>query len=143
MIEETAINDSCSEASEIVATSAKYHGSTLSAKVSTTETCSGVLEEATGLFYKVAGTGETYTFSTCNNITDFDTEITVYSGDDCSQLKCVANANDDDACGEQSTISFVSAANETYYVRVGGVNSTDHVGNFVLDVTVGRPFFNT
>mmetsp|Transcript_8770 Transcript_8770/g.22037 ORF Transcript_8770/g.22037 Transcript_8770/m.22037 type:complete len:1589 (+) Transcript_8770:253-5019(+) len=141
-IDDGPINDSCSLASEIEATDAKYHGSTLSAKESTAEECDSGIDETTGLFYKVRGNGETLTFSTCNNATDFDTEITVYSGTGCSQLTCVDN--EDFVCGEQSIVSFESVANETYYVRVGGGNSTtDDVGNFVLDVTVGRPFFET
>jgi hypothetical protein len=139
-IDEAPINDSCLTAPEIDLVNAKYHGSTLSANASSTIRCGSVPAETNGLFYKFTGNGDTVTFSTCNNITDYDTEITIFAGDTCSQLTCVAS--DDDVCG-QEYISFPSVANETYYVRVGGSVSDNDVGNFVLDVTVGSPFFNT
>lgn len=138
-VDESVINDSCQAAATLDVTPAKYFGSTLSAAMSTSIECAGSDGETIALWYTFAGTGETVTFSTCSNQTDFHTDITVFSGS-CSMLSCVANAHD--ICGSKSGIGFLTAANETYFVRIGG-NSTDDVGNFVMNVTNVSPFFGT
>ena len=58
-----------------------------------------------GYWYYVIGTGRPITASTCHFSTDFDTELTVYTGA-CSLLECVAG--NDDACGIQSEVSWLS-----------------------------------
>ncbi|QIE60720.1 T9SS type A sorting domain-containing protein [Rasiella rasia] len=62
---------------------------------------------------------------------DFDTKISVYSGD-CGALVCVAANDDNDDCtGFTSTVEFQSDGISTYYILVHGFNQT---GNFDLSV---------
>ncbi|WP_178988903.1 T9SS type A sorting domain-containing protein [Winogradskyella schleiferi] len=86
------------------------------------------------LWYAFTGTvaGEEVTIETCDS--DFDTNITVYSGpcDDASQL--VFN---DDFCGLQSSVTFTSDGSSTYLVRVEGFSGA--TGNIDMNVTCVDP----
>ena len=60
--------------------------------------------------------------STCTNETDFDTQISVYTGS-CEALRCVGGNDDSETCdidGRFSTIGFFAEQDVTYYVRVHG-----------------------
>jgi hypothetical protein len=72
------------------------------------------------------------TISTCGTTT-MDTKIHVYSGS-CGALNCVTS--NDDACGMQSTVSFVTNPGENYLIRVGGFGSIS--GIFGLTVGCGN-----
>jgi hypothetical protein len=64
---------------------------------------------------------------------DYDTQITIYSGD-CESLKCV-NGNDESSTVEttaSSSLTIFLESNETYSVLVHGWNGA--VGNFMLKV---------
>jgi hypothetical protein len=56
--------------------------------------------------------------STCTEMTNFDTQLSVYSGS-CDTLQCIAG-NDDSACGASSTVRFFGAQGVTYHIRVHG-----------------------
>jgi len=136
-IDESPINDSCEVAPTLDLSPAKYFGSTMSAKLSTAIECNKPATETTALWYKVVGNGATATFSTCSDLTDFSTDITVFSGT-CMVLRCVNSK--EKRCGKRKSVSFQTNENESYYVRVGG-NATGAIGNFVMDVTTMSPFF--
>ena len=138
-VDEAVINDSCDTAADFTLSPARYFGSTLSASVSSSTECADSATNSIALWYKIVGTGETATFSTCSEMTDFSTDIAVFSGS-CSMLWCVENSSKD--CGNKSSVAFQTIENEVYYVRVGG-NTTDDSGNFVLDVTNMSPFFGS
>mmetsp|Transcript_23092 Transcript_23092/g.64021 ORF Transcript_23092/g.64021 Transcript_23092/m.64021 type:complete len:1199 (+) Transcript_23092:123-3719(+) len=145
-IGETEINDTCGTASTLVVSSAaKYFGNTLSAKKSSTDTCTGDVDEGSNaLWYSFMGTGEIVTISTCSYLTDFDTDIRIFNGS-CSDFECVSDIDNSYAvnkCGQQSRISFQSVSDELYYARIGGASPND-AGNFVLEVNPKSTFFGS
>jgi len=76
--------------------------------------------------------------STCSSETDFDTALTVYSGD-CSDLKCVGGKDDDSECGnggtdEHSTVAWHADRRKDYYIYVHG-SQANHTGNFEISIT--------
>ncbi len=93
---------------------------------------------APDVFYKFTGTGsaQLVTISLCGGGTDYDSVLRVF--DDCN----LANelAFNDDSCGLQSEVTFVSDGTSTYYIMVEGFGSGS--GNFSLDVTCTEPLPN-
>merc|ERR1712137_779198 len=82
--------------------------------------------------------GDQVTVSTCNPSTDFDTTLSVFTGD-CNNLVCAFSS--DDNCtstsnGRASVISF-PASQTSYYVAVSGYNGAS--GNYELSVTANTP----
>ena len=83
-----------------------------------------------GVWYKYIGTGGTTTIETCGGITNFDTQLVLFTGT-CGALTCI-NGNDD-ACGVLSSITFSSTACTEYYIYICGyLNSA---GDFTLTTT--------
>lgn len=82
-------------------------------------------------FYKYTGDGdlEEITISLCDDVTDYDSYLRVYT--DCT-LTTEVTANDD-ACGLQSEVSFLSDGTSTYYIMVEGFASFS--GVFQLDIS--------
>jgi PASTA domain len=73
------------------------------------------------------------TFNTCYS--EFDTLLAVYTGDQLNNLQQVAA--DDNGCGDQSRVSFVTAAGVTYRIAVDGANGA--TGYLELDWSVAPP----
>jgi hypothetical protein len=72
------------------------------------------------------------TFSTCNNQTDFDTQISIFRGD-CSNLECVdGNDQGPSSCGDKSTVSILAEAGVKYFIYVHGYG--DRGGRYLLTV---------
>lgn len=67
--------------------------------------------------------------STCNNA-DFDTQITVMSGS-CDETMCVSF--NDQACGDQSLVTWYAEANTTYHIMVHGYREAS--GTFGLTLS--------
>ena len=67
------------------------------------------------------------TFSTCYS--EFDTLLAVYTGDQVDNLQQVVA--DDNGCGNQSRVSFMTTAGATYRIAVDGANG--EAGYFELD----------
>ncbi|RZW55539.1 MAG: T9SS type A sorting domain-containing protein, partial [Flavobacteriaceae bacterium] len=92
----------------------------------------GTVNTAPGVWYKLDGPGGNVTVSTCNNA-NFDTKLSIYSGD-CASLTCVAGNDDGIGCsGFSSEVSFNTSAGTTYYIYVHGFGSAS--GDFTLSVT--------
>jgi len=76
------------------------------------------------------------TLSTCSATTNFDTQISVYSGA-CGGLTCVASNDNDASCGSffgrLSKVSFTSTAGTVYRIMVTGKLSAS--GTFTLAAT--------
>ena len=73
--------------------------------------------------------------SLCNALTNWDTQISIYTGPDCNSLSCVDGA--DDGCNMpagQSALT-VSAEATRYYIMVHGFEKK--VGSFQLDLGCG------
>jgi hypothetical protein len=115
-----------------------------------------------GHWYSVVGTGLNLTASTCNPGTDFDTQLSVFTGS-CTSLVCV-DGNDDigggegkgkgfpaedfvdgeeqltvvpaqateDQCGALSIVSWKLEAGQAYYVFIHGYNG--NIGTYVLSI---------
>jgi hypothetical protein len=78
------------------------------------ESCGNlVFSTASGTWYSTIGTGVALTVSTCNSSTNFDTQISVFRGS-CDDLQCVDG--NDQACGDQSSVSWFSEEGEPYFI---------------------------
>lgn len=99
-----------------------------------------------GVWYRVAGTGNTMTATTCQPSTNFDTMIQVWCT--CDLIDCVAGNDDatgalDPACeidaapgfNRASRVSWCSTAGHDYLIHVGGFNGALSIGTFELVVT--------
>jgi hypothetical protein len=71
-----------------------------------------------GVWYRVIGTGGTLIADTCDLYSRYDTRISVYQGECGRALTCVTS--NDDACGEQSIVSWVTRPDERYLLFVEG-----------------------
>eukprot|EP00978_Attheya_sp_CCMP212_P016812 scaffold44411_cov45-Attheya_sp.AAC.1 len=87
-----------------------------------------------GVWYTVTGNGGTITASTCNG-TDFDSQVSVFTGGICGQLTCV-DGNFTACGGSQSLVNFPSIQNQTYHVLVHGLDGAS--GNFTLVIANAR-----
>ena len=83
-----------------------------------------------GVWYSLVGTGQTVTAHTCSEHTDFDTQITVFAGEDCSSLSCI-NFKDNN-CGKRSWVTFDTRLGDVYKILVSGSGTSE--GRFVLEV---------
>ena len=93
--------------------------------------CDGNIQLDASKFFRVVGTGNTLTASTCNpGSATFDTVISVFTS--CG-FQCVAG-NDDgpaaDGCGTpgDSKVSWPSVLGEEYTIIVGGVRADSKGG---------------
>ncbi|RZW41019.1 MAG: T9SS type A sorting domain-containing protein, partial [Flavobacteriaceae bacterium] len=82
------------------------------------------------VFDDTSGLLTDYTLSLCDGGTDYDSKLTVYSGD-CGALVCVVD--NDDSCGLQSEVSWQGDGSTTYYILVHGFGSS--TGNFSMELT--------
>jgi subtilisin-like proprotein convertase family protein len=84
-----------------------------------------------GVWYTFVGSGNMMTVSVCNEGTNFDTKLNIYSGScGISNLVCVAGNDDtsDPGCqigafNRKSKVTIASTAGTTYYVLVSGFGS--------------------
>src|SRR5690606_14951286 len=81
------------------------------------------------VFYKFTGTGtaQEVTVSLCGST--YDTYLRVFT--DCTLSTQIAF--NDDFCGTQSELSFMSDGTSTYYIMVEGFSS--NTGNFVMNIS--------
>ena len=133
-------NDFCENAFgpiTLVGVNTDLVGSTSDATVDTQAISCGSASSPTapGVWYTIIGNGEMITASTCTGFeTDFDSQLSVFTGGSCGQLMCVDG--NDDACGNQSLVDFQSNQDQTYHVLVHGFGGAS--GNFGLRITPTR-----
>ena len=142
----TPANDHCTGA-ETIAPGASAYGYNYNSDVDADAPICNSYNPATcgpGVWYKVTGTGNKMTASTCNEYSsittdDFDTRINVYAGD-CSELLCITGDDDDcddpDFYGLLSIAEWCSESGVDYYILVYGFNDED-LGYFQLDIIEG------
>lgn len=107
-------------------------GSTVGGTTSTQTSFCGTSSGSGGAnWYTFTGDGGTWTASTLNSGTNYDSKLWVYEGL-CSALNCVTG-NDDFGGTAQSQVSFVTTVGATYYIVVGGYQANE--GNYVLTVS--------
>jgi len=86
-------------------------------------TC-GTAQTMPGVWYVVAGNGQTMTASLCG--TAWDSKMSVFSGTNCSALTCVGGVDDSGpACtGLSASYSWTSVVGQNYYILVHSFSST-------------------
>ena len=134
-------NDGCANAISITApyTSATVNTTYATTDVpSTTVTCTS---QGYNVWYTVVGNAHTQMVTTCDAVTDYDTEISVYTGS-CASINTMVQVtcNDDSTlCGASSTKSAAkwnAASGTTYYISVSGYTfSGGGKGNMRLALT--------
>jgi len=105
-------------------------GSTVGGTPSTEAFCGTSLGSGGANWYTFIGDGRTWTASTVNAGTNYDTKLWIYDGT-CGALNCVTG-NDDDT-GVQSEASFATITGTTYYVVVGGFSTNE--GDYELTLS--------
>ena len=128
-------NDICSNA-PIITCNSFINGSTTIATTNGNPTTCGTTVTASGVWYRIIGTGGNIIATTCNINTNYDTKLYVYQGS-CSNLICVGG-NDDSSCTSSvlhSTVSFNSNNGTSYYIFVSGYSS--NTGDFELSISCG------
>ena len=88
-----------------------------------------------GVWYSFTGNNSYVSLSTCGGQTQFDTQISVYSGD-CSSLNCVVANDDNPLCesnGSSSYLSFNAIAGTNYFIRVHANTQPNMSYNFTLN----------
>jgi hypothetical protein len=88
-----------------------------------------------GVWYLLTGNNSYVTLSTCGGQMQFDSQISVYSGD-CSNLSCVAANDDNPLCesnGTSSFISFNAISGTNYFIRLHANTQPNMSYNFTLN----------
>ncbi len=135
VIECGIVNDLCVNAIT-VGCEAVVSGTTVGAtNTDNPGTCGTDLSTAPGVWYVVAGNGDLITASLCGS--GFDTKMGVFSGL-CDEYACVAG--NDDFCGLQSQVSFLSVSGVNYYIYVTGYEA--EAGDFTLTLNCVTPPVN-
>jgi Secretion system C-terminal sorting domain len=101
--------------------------------------CDGGVSNSVWAWFTVPD-GGVYEVSTCNANTTFDTQIAVWTGEDCAELNLfeLISSQDDAGCGVgafYSSTCYVSCLDptKTYYIQIDGWNG--EVGNAEITVT--------
>merc|ERR1711879_1118452 len=83
-------------------------------------------ERGAAIWYHVSSNRQqSVTFSTCNSDTNFDTFLSIYSG---NSLSCIAY--NDDYCSTKSQITINVFTNESFYLVISGYSG--QVGDYVI-----------
>ena len=125
-------NDLCEDAQGPLAVPSTTQGTTTAATAELgLPQCEGIPITSPGVWYSVLGTGSSLTASLCGPGTSFDTKLTVYCGDCAGPLTCVGA--DDQACGDQSEVTWCTQAGAEYRILVHGFGGES--GAFELQVS--------
>jgi hypothetical protein len=94
-----------------------------------------------GFWYSVIGSGDPLIASICHNTTEFDTQISVFSGS-CGNLSCIVGNDEAEGCGGSSSSEVVwpSSTNVVYYAFVHGYGYS--YGYFLLSIEPNEPQSN-
>ncbi|GIV35221.1 MAG: hypothetical protein KatS3mg031_2756 [Chitinophagales bacterium] len=126
----TATNDLCTSAIPI-GCGDTITGSTADATPDAAPFCS-TSNTAPGVWYRYTGDGSFVTASLCNAGTNYDTKLSVYTGD-CTSLLCEVGNDDDSGCSFSSlssSVEWLSTAGTDYFILVHGFGS--NTGSFEL-----------
>ena len=128
------INDECANAIE-VSCGDFIAGTTVNANIddAVAPTCdTGVTSP--GVWYVLndnSGLAGSITITMCTGTTDYDSKLSVYTGD-CGAPPLTCVVGNDDTCGLQSEVTFASDGNSTFLILVHGFGGA--TGNFELDI---------
>lgn len=119
-------NDVCTGAIT-VSVGQTLNGTTINATWDNEQICPYDNYYSAGVWYRFVGTGGPMKVDTCK-YSDFNVELSVFTGSDCSSLKCIATSSG--FCGMGTRVKLDTIKGEAYYVLVHGSNP----GNFELEV---------
>lgn len=126
-----AQSDLCGGAT-LIACGAVVAGSTVPFTADVAPFCGTTDGTAGGVWFRFVGTGGSVTASLCGS--GYDTKIRVYTGG-CAGLVCVVG--NDDFCGLQSQVTWLSTLAVNYYILVHGFGGG--AGNYTLNLTCAAP----
>jgi hypothetical protein len=127
-----AANDLCSGAIAVSCGSV-VNGSTVTATTSGESglpACATATVDAPGVWYKITGTGNAVTATTCGGTSNYDTRLHIYSGSCANPVSVDCN---NDNCGLQSTVTWNAVAGTDYFILVDG--SANAAGLFTLTIS--------
>lgn len=111
-------------------------GNTAMGVLATLPYCGSAYVTAPGLWYTFTGDGNDVTLSTCNDA-EFDTRISVFSGD-CPAPVCVAGNDDAPGCGgNTSSVTIHTENGASYLAYVHGYNGA--TGAFTISMNCAAP----
>jgi len=131
-------NDLCENAIDI-ACGDTVSGSTVNASIDDFAPFCDTSITSNGVWYRyddTSGLVTDITVTMCNSTFDYDTKLSVYSGD-CAGLVCVGG--NDDTCGLLSEVSFQSDGNTTFYILVHGFGGASGSFEFDMNCTIVPP----
>jgi hypothetical protein len=134
--EQAPSNDNCANAQNI-SCSNSISGTLNGATADNVPNCLSQGNGEEGVWYSFTGNNSYVSLSTCGSQTQFDTQISVYSGE-CSALTCVAANDDNPLCesnGSSSFISFNAVSGTNYLIRVHANTQPNASYNFVLNAS--------
>jgi hypothetical protein len=123
-------NDSCGTSFGPLSVGDRVRGSTLGATEDYEAMCGEVTSRGAGVWYSFIGTGDSATIFTCSEFNDIDTQLTLYMGDSCGDLSCIASKQGN--CGKDAWLQHAFDEGQTYYVLVSG--KLGFSGNFLIQV---------
>jgi hypothetical protein len=121
-------NDNCANAISVAVPSITI-GHTTGTTFDNVPACGEYNSNHKGCWYTIIGTGHEITARTCDNYTNYDTQIAIYTGP-CGQFVCVEG--NDDFCNLKSSVTFCSEIGVVYYVYIHGYQN--ETGNFKLHI---------
>ena len=124
------------DANGVVGLGAVIEGGTFAAAPDAESVFCGA-SNAPGIWYSLIGNASTMRIDTCGDFSDYDTRLSVFSGD-CANLNCIVS--NDDACTNangccKSVVEWNAEEGVTYLVLVHGWSASS--GSYVLSVTSG------
>lgn len=126
---EPPINEVCGSAVDLPVHS-RVFGSTTGGAVDSVPFC-GTPVSAAGVWYRAIGNGERLVATTTSAFTQFDTKLSVFSGE-CNALVCVAGNDDEEFGVLTSRVEWDSMDGAEYWLLVHGFG--DDAGEFELIV---------
>ena len=126
----------------------QFEGSTVEATDDDPNLCGDTSSSKRGVWYLYQnnsipeGSTAVITVSTCTDITDFDTALTLYQGY-CTNLQCINGVDNDPECGIgsndiHSTIAWHAEPGVRYYILVHG-SKINQTGTFGLSLDHDPP----
>lgn len=120
------MNDACMDAQPLACGDVIVGSTAGATSIDDPGTC-GTTPGAGGVWYSFTGTGNLIELALCNST--FDTKLQVFSGS-CDTLNCIDG--NDDSCGLQSEVNFLSDVGVEYFFYVFGFGASQ--GDFELTI---------
>ena len=127
---------SCDRAIQISPGKASILGTTAStsgtSQADISSFCGGFGGNGHGSWFQAIGTGQTWTASTCTSNTSFVARVSIFRGDTCDAMACVADTVVS-RCGNQNAVTWSTIAGQRYFVFVHGTGD-NLSGDFILSL---------